>query len=742
MKYLVLLLTLLPIALLAETVNDFRTQDRRVQFLGDRIAISSVVDFVNHNQTNVAGIHLGGVYKSAWPTDQVQNADTVDYYHAGNSNGNVAVNNGILNTNLHADLLDGQDGTVYRNATNINAGKLVNAFFSAYTNLSYEGFLNDDSNVDILTRVQGDGRWLGLTAKAADSSGLDGQAGTYYRNAGNINAGKLGHAYFSAWTNLMYESQLRPFRATNVLVGAGNTIDATGLSSILGGSGNLLYGGSGIIGAGANNQIGQSGTPINYCAIVSGQRGFVNVNSAHAFIGAGIYCYVNGIRSFVGGGFSNSVGFAGQTDDGAICGGYENRIYNGCTASFIGGGRGNIVSPASTYSTIGGGISGNIDGLVSTIAGGEANEVGRGAGTASASTISGGKANWILGGYDYSAIAGGVTNVVYGQGSFIGAGFDNYIGYSSHADFGFVGAGKGNRIYSGDYEFIGGGASNYIVDADFCGVLSGGKNYVEGAGNVNSVVCGGLQNRVSGSANAVGKNSILGGYNNVINNGATYGYNSIAGGYNNTITGWCSLAFGHDLYISHSNAVVFGDNGGGAAGQSQAHDEMLLADMSLLIDSRGLEIYGGCTNHGGEYIVGRLDVGGVKNFRIPHPVVEGKDLIHFSVEGPKPDLLYRGKTTLTNGASVVDIDVESRMTDGTFVALTRNQQAFVQNDTGWEPVKAQVRGNKLVVWCKDNTSTDTVGWMVVAERNDAFVRGSGMQRPDGGMFIEPEGAKR
>jgi len=46
---------------------------------------------------------------------------------------------------LDADFLDGQDGSFYRNASNINAGTLNNALFSAYSDLGAEGYLGNSS---------------------------------------------------------------------------------------------------------------------------------------------------------------------------------------------------------------------------------------------------------------------------------------------------------------------------------------------------------------------------------------------------------------------------------------------------------------------------------------------------------------------------------------------------------------------------------------------------------------------
>ena len=62
------------------------------------------------------------------------------------------------------------------------------------------------------------------------------------------------------------------------------------------------------------------------------------------------------------------------------------------------------------------------------------------------------------------------------------------------------------------------------------------------------------------------------------------------------------------------------------------------------------------------------------------------------------------------------------MTVGTFEALTKNPQVWVQNDTGCGAVKGTVEDGNIIITAEDNTSSDTVSWLVVAERNDTFIR--------------------
>ena len=60
---------------------------------------------------------------------------------------------------LDADLLDGQDGSFYLDAENINSGPLNNAYFSAYADLMAEGYLDESSANDLVTLAQAEARY-------------------------------------------------------------------------------------------------------------------------------------------------------------------------------------------------------------------------------------------------------------------------------------------------------------------------------------------------------------------------------------------------------------------------------------------------------------------------------------------------------------------------------------------------------------------------------------------------------
>ena len=127
------------------------------------------------------------------------------------------------------------------------------------------------------------------------------------------------------------------------------------------------------------------------------------------------------------------------------------------------------------------------------------------------------------------------------------------------------------------------------------------------------------------------------------------------------------------------------------------------------------------------------------SFRIAHPVAgltTTTELIHSFIEGPQMDLIYRGKVTLSSGTASVNIDTNSNMTDGTFVALCREVQCFTSNETGWDAVKGSVSGNILTITSQNNSSTDTISWMVIGERKDDTIKLSSMTDNDGNLIVE------
>jgi hypothetical protein len=132
---------------------------------------------------------------------------------------------------------------------------------------------------------------------------------------------------------------------------------------------------------------------------------------------------------------------------------------------------------------------------------------------------------------------------------------------------------------------------------------------------------------------------------------------------------------------------------------------------------------------------------GSGSFKIDHPLPSKSDthhLVHSFIEGPQCDLIYRGTVTLVAGAATVNLDTVSNMTDGTWVILCHGAQCFTSNETGWSSVRGSVSGNLLTIECEVATSTDTISWMVVAERQDDHILETAWTDDDGRPIVEPE----
>ena len=146
------------------------------------------------------------------------------------------------------------------------------------------------------------------------------------------------------------------------------------------------------------------------------------------------------------------------------------------------------------------------------------------------------------------------------------------------------------------------------------------------------------------------------------------------------------------------------------------------------------------TGGGNVSISGSLSKGS-GSFKIDHPLPEKTDthhLVHSFVEGPQADLIYRGTATLSSGTAAINLDTAARMTDGTFVALNTNVQAFTSNESGWDAVRGSVSGNVLTIASNDDTSTATVSWMVVGERKDQHMLDTEWTDSEGRVITEPQ----
>ena len=129
------------------------------------------------------------------------------------------------------------------------------------------------------------------------------------------------------------------------------------------------------------------------------------------------------------------------------------------------------------------------------------------------------------------------------------------------------------------------------------------------------------------------------------------------------------------------------------------------------------------------------------SFRISHPLESKKDthyLIHSFVESPQANNIYRGKVDLVDGTATVNLDTVSTMTSGTFAALNREIHVYTTNESDWDAVKGSVSGNTLTINCQNASSTATVSWLVIGERQDQHMIDTDWTDSNGKVIVERE----
>ena len=178
--------------------------------------------------------------------------------------------------------------------------------------------------------------------------------------------------------------------------------------------------------------------------------------------------------------------------------------------------------------------------------------------------------------------------------------------------------------------------------------------------------------------------------------------------------------------------INFHDNSGTANAMSMYY----LNDVLRFWGSGATNMY--ITNSGNMHVYGSFSKSS-GSFKIPHPLpskTETHNLVHSFIEGPQADNLYRGKVTLVDGSSTVNIDTASGMSEGTYVLLNTNTQCFTSNESGWTAVKGSVSGNVLTIEAQESCS-DTISWMVIGERHDQHMIDTDWTDDDGKVIVEP-----
>jgi len=195
-----------------------------------------------------------------------------------------------------------------------------------------------------------------------------------------------------------------------------------------------------------------------------------------------------------------------------------------------------------------------------------------------------------------------------------------------------------------------------------------------------------------------------------------------------------------DSYINSSRLNNWGDdftmgNGSTVRGNASAGRAMVHDWGNYLLLNYGGDFTGGI--YCGSYI--HKPSGG---FLIDHPLPEKKNthhLVHSFVESPQANNLYRGKVRLNNGRADVNLDTESKMSEGTFVLLNKDIHSYVTNESDWDPVKSKVIGNILTIECKNTSSDAYVTWLVIGQRDDEYMHSdTPFTDDDGEVIVEPE----
>ena len=145
-------------------------------------------------------------------------------------------------------------------------------------------------------------------------------------------------------------------------------------------------------------------------------------------------------------------------------------------------------------------------------------------------------------------------------------------------------------------------------------------------------------------------------------------------------------------------------------------------------------------------ITGNLNVGGFLtkaggSFEIPHPIKPFTLLTHSFIEGPRADLLYRGRATLRQGQATVNVETSctangSKLTPGTFVALATNSQLYLQNNDTFDAVRGTISANIISIHCENLGFQGAVDWMVMAERHDPIMKKWNRTDDNGFLVLE------
>lgn len=135
--------------------------------------------------------------------------------------------------------------------------------------------------------------------------------------------------------------------------------------------------------------------------------------------------------------------------------------------------------------------------------------------------------------------------------------------------------------------------------------------------------------------------------------------------------------------------------------------------------------------------------GTAKNFEIDHPAdPDNYDLRHCATEAPEMLVEYRGVSKLVNGRVTVNIEEYFGVMPNTFKNLWADARVHaLQNQNGFARVRpSPVDGVTFEIISEDENCDDDVAWLVMARRNDPYVRWEGCTFTDaeGRLIVEFE----
>jgi hypothetical protein len=443
---------------------------------------------------------------------------------------------------LDADLLDGQHGSDYHNASNIDAGTLGTGYYSAYSDLNAENYLGDAAGDLALNN--------GTLQATLNADLLDGlSSGSFWTLGGNTvgATGVLGTSDnypLEFWVNGSRVLRLEPDATSPNIIGGyiGNWLTSGVYGATIGGGGqsgylNRVTDNHGTVAGGYNNQAGDNDGTTS--------------DKTYATVGGGETNTANGKWATVGGGSQNTA----------------SNNYN-----VVGGGNGNTASGGAA--TVGGGAGNAASGTVATVSGGAANIA-----SGYTATVPGGMYNTAQG--DYS-LAAGLRAKANHNGSFVWADSINDSDFASIADNEFaVRARGGVRLLTGNGalrlepdatspNIIGGYSGNWVTPLVYGATISGGGQ----GGALNRVtdnhgtVAGGYDNQAgdnAGNAFDASYATVSGGKSNKTSGN----YATVGGGSTNTASGpFTTIGGGNSSNAGGLSATVGGGNNNNAGGTS------------------------------------------------------------------------------------------------------------------------------------------------------------------------------